>query len=207
MRRAMSRPEPHRGTHHHAWQGRRISTSPNVVTNTFLSSIRHRYLHSVKAGVDLYKTQGRIFHQTGAPFVLDHLRGSGRRRHGYGFDGCAKRRGVGPPRKPLPRKRIPADLWSLARGHTELCIRWLAGIVSQEPVPPPAFASGRAAPSSSSPWTCRNPGTKPRNRCRGACRSERRIAWRLPEEVTKAGWCQLSVFHRVLNIPVPQIAL
>ena len=144
----MSRPEPHRGTHHHAWQGRRISTSPNVVTNTFLSSIRHRYLHSVKAGVDLYKTQGRIFHQTGAPFVLDHLRGSGRRRHGYGFDGCAKRRGVGPPRKPLPRKRIPADLWSLARGHTELCIRWLAGIVSQEPVPPPAFASGRAAPSS-----------------------------------------------------------
>ena len=33
------------------------------------------------------------------------------------------------------------------------------------------------------------------------------FAWRLPEEVTKAGWCQLSVFHRVLNIAVPQIAL
>src|SRR6187401_3355470 len=46
--------------------------------------------------------------------------------------------GVGPPRKHLPRKRLPADLRSLARGHTELCIRVLAGIVSQEAVPPAA---------------------------------------------------------------------
>ena len=36
--------------------------------------------------------------------------------------------GVGPPRKHLPRKRLPADLRSLARGHTELCIKSLAGI-------------------------------------------------------------------------------
>jgi hypothetical protein len=47
----------------------------------------------------------------------------------------ANRRGVGPPRKYLPRKKIPADLRSLARGHTELCIKVLAGIVSQEAVP------------------------------------------------------------------------
>ena len=32
-----------------------------------------------------------------APFVLDYLPGSGRRRHGCGFDGCANRRGVRPP--------------------------------------------------------------------------------------------------------------
>ena len=56
-------------------------------------------------------------------------------------DGCANRRGVGPPRKPLPRKKIPADLRSLARGHTELCIKVLAGIVSQEAVPPAARVS------------------------------------------------------------------
>jgi hypothetical protein len=41
--------------------------------------------------------------------------------------------GVDPPRKPLPRKKIPSDLRSLARGHTELCIKVLAGIVSLEP--------------------------------------------------------------------------
>ena len=46
--------------------------------------------------------------------------------------------GDSPPRKPLPRKRIPADLRSLARGHTELCIKVPAGIVSQEAVPPAA---------------------------------------------------------------------
>ena len=46
--------------------------------------------------------------------------------------------GVGSPRKPLPRKRLPADLRSLARGHSELCIKVLAGIVSQEAVPPAA---------------------------------------------------------------------
>ena len=49
--------------------------------------------------------------------------------------------GVGPPRKSLPRKKIPADLRSLARGHTELCIKVLAGIVSQEAVPPAARVS------------------------------------------------------------------
>ena len=36
--------------------------------------------------------------------------------------------GVGSPRKQLPRKRIPADLRSLARGHTDLSIKSLAGI-------------------------------------------------------------------------------
>ena len=49
--------------------------------------------------------------------------------------------GVGPPRKHLPRKKIPADLRSLARGHTELCIKVLAGIVSQEAIPPAARVS------------------------------------------------------------------
>ena len=49
--------------------------------------------------------------------------------------------GGGLPRKPLPRKKIPADLRSLARGHTELCIKVLAGIVSQEAVPPAARVS------------------------------------------------------------------
>ena len=33
-----------------------------------------------------------------------------------------------PPRKPLPRKKIPANLRSLARGHTEMGLRVLAGI-------------------------------------------------------------------------------
>ena len=41
----------------------------------------------------------------------------------------------------MPRKKIPADLRSLARGHTELCIKVLAGIVSQEAVPPAARVS------------------------------------------------------------------
>ena len=49
--------------------------------------------------------------------------------------------GADPPRKPLPRKKIPADLRSLARGHTELCIKVLAGIVSQEAIPPAARVS------------------------------------------------------------------
>jgi hypothetical protein len=49
--------------------------------------------------------------------------------------------GVGLPRKPLPRKKIPANLRSLARGHTELCVKVLAGIVSQEAVPPAARMS------------------------------------------------------------------
>ncbi len=58
-----------------------------------------------------------------------------------GRNGFAERRGVGPPRKHLPRKRLPADLRSLARGHTELCIKVLAGIVSQEAVPAAARVS------------------------------------------------------------------
>src|SRR5260370_33554520 len=52
-----------------------------------------------------------------------------------------KQEGVEAPRKHLPRKKIPADLRSLARGHTELCIKVLAGIVSQEAVPPAARVS------------------------------------------------------------------
>src|SRR4051812_8160729 len=39
---------------------------------------------------------------------------------------------------PMPRKKIPPDLRSLARGHTELCIKVLAGMVSQEAVSPAA---------------------------------------------------------------------
>ena len=46
-----------------------------------------------------------------------------------------------PPRKYLPRKKIPAHLRSLARSYTELCIKVLAGIVSQEAVPPAARVS------------------------------------------------------------------
>jgi hypothetical protein len=36
--------------------------------------------------------------------------------------------GVGPPRKPLPKKKISPDLRSLARSHTLLSIKVLAGI-------------------------------------------------------------------------------
>ena len=43
--------------------------------------------------------------------------------------------GVDPPHKYMPRKKIPADLRSLARGHTEQCIKVLAGMLSQEAVP------------------------------------------------------------------------
>jgi hypothetical protein len=62
-----------------------------------------------------------------APFVLDMrmTRSAGRRQQ----------EGVGSPRTPLPRKKIPTDLRSLARGHTALCVKVLAGIVSQEAVP------------------------------------------------------------------------
>ena len=49
--------------------------------------------------------------------------------------------GVGSPRKYMPRKKIPSDLRSLARGHTALCIKVLAGIVSQEAIPPAARVS------------------------------------------------------------------
>ena len=38
--------------------------------------------------------------------------------------------GVDQPRK--PRKKIAADLRSLARGHTDLCVKVFAGIFSQE---------------------------------------------------------------------------
>ena len=55
--------------------------------------------------------------------------------------GRRKQEGVGSPRKYLPRKTIPADLRSLARGHTELCIKVLAGIVSKEAIPPAARVS------------------------------------------------------------------
>ena len=49
--------------------------------------------------------------------------------------------GGDPPRKYMPRKKIPTDLRSLARGHTELCVKVLAGIVSQEAVPAAARVS------------------------------------------------------------------
>ena len=71
--------------------------------------------------------------------MLDYLRDVARAERER--DACVNRRGVGPPRKPLPRKKIPADIRSLARGHTELCIKVLAGIVSQEAVPPAARVS------------------------------------------------------------------
>src|SRR5262245_38913076 len=76
---------------------------------------------------------------TRGPFVIDSAWRRPRRRRTR--HSCANRRGVGPPRNPLPRKKIPADLRSLARGHTELCIRVLAGIVSQEGVPRAARVS------------------------------------------------------------------
>jgi hypothetical protein len=50
---------------------------------------------------------------------------------------------MGPPRK-LPRKKNPFDSRSLAR-HTELCIKVLAGIVSQEALPPAARVSAASA--------------------------------------------------------------
>jgi hypothetical protein len=43
--------------------------------------------------------------------------------------------GVGIPLKHLTGKKFPSDLRSLARGHTKLCIKVLAGMLSQEAVP------------------------------------------------------------------------
>ena len=60
---------------------------------------------------------------------------------GFSLPCLRQQEGVGPPRKPLPRKKIATSLRSLARGHTELCIKVLAGIVSQEAVPPAARVS------------------------------------------------------------------
>ena len=45
----------------------------------------------------------------------------------------------------MPRKKIPTDLRSLARGHTKLCIKVLAGIVSQQAVPAAARVSAAQA--------------------------------------------------------------
>src|SRR5260370_26240760 len=86
------------------------------------------------------KTRG---HLSGgcAPIVLYNSRDCRRAGRGCGFDACANRREVDPPRKYLPRKKITSDLRSLARGHTELCIKVLPGIVSQEAVPPAARVS------------------------------------------------------------------
>ena len=44
-----------------------------------------------------------------------------------------------------PRKKIPPDLRSLARGHTALCIKVLAGVVGQEAVPAAARVSAASA--------------------------------------------------------------
>ena len=68
------------------------------------------------------------------PLVLDSSRDCRRAGHAK----LAPTGGGGSSRKHLPRKRLAADLRSLARGHTELCIKVLAGIVSQEAVPPAA---------------------------------------------------------------------
>ena len=53
--------------------------------------------------------------------------------------------GGGLPRNPLPRKKIPANLPALARGHSERCIKVLAGICSQEAVPAAARVSAAIA--------------------------------------------------------------
>src|SRR6478735_4455577 len=45
----------------------------------------------------------------------------------------------------MPRKRIAADLRSLARGHTDLCVKVLAGIVSQEASPAAARVAAASA--------------------------------------------------------------
>ena len=41
----------------------------------------------------------------------------------------------------LPRKKIPPNLRSLARGHTAPCVKVLAGVVGQEAVSPAARVS------------------------------------------------------------------
>jgi len=41
--------------------------------------------------------------------------------------------GTIPPRKGLPRKRVPADLASLARSHTRMGVEQLAGIARDSP--------------------------------------------------------------------------
>src|SRR5260370_17869750 len=91
------------------------------------------------------KTRG---HLSGgcAPIVLYNSRDCRRAGRGCGFDACANRREVDPPRKYLPRKKITSDFRSLARGHTELCIKVLPGIVSQEPAPPAARLSAAGTP-------------------------------------------------------------
>jgi hypothetical protein len=53
--------------------------------------------------------------------------------------------GIDPSRKYLPRKKIPSDLRSLARGHTALCVKVLAGIVSQEAAPAATRVSAASA--------------------------------------------------------------
>ena len=48
---------------------------------------------------------------------------------------CADRRGY-PARKPLPRKKIPADIRSLCRAYTDEGVRVLASIMRQPEHPP-----------------------------------------------------------------------
>jgi hypothetical protein len=66
------------------------------------------------------------FMMSPAPFVLDYSHGC--RRAGCGLDARANRRGY-PPRKPLPAKRIPADIRSLCRSYTGEAVRSLAAIM------------------------------------------------------------------------------
>jgi hypothetical protein len=77
--------------------------------------------------------------------VLDCSRKCRRAGRGCGFDELRQQEGVDSPRKYLPRKKIPPDLKSLARGHTALCIKVLAGIVSQEAVPAAARVRRQAS--------------------------------------------------------------
>ena len=65
----------------------------------------------------------------------------GRKVLGFSLRCLRQLEGVGSPRNHMPRNKIPADLRSLARGHTDLCIKVLAGIVSQEALPPAARVS------------------------------------------------------------------
>ena len=62
-----------------------------------------------------------------APFVLGHCDFA----LPYAGSMPAPTGGVDPPRKYLPRKKIPADLRSLARSHTERAIQILAGIAER----------------------------------------------------------------------------
>ena len=45
-------------------------------------------------------------------------------------------RGRGSPLKPLPRKKLPPDIRSLARGYTDICIKTLGGFAGEVSLDP-----------------------------------------------------------------------